>query len=205
MTWTSPVHRTLPLAILPLLAACRSGAPETSEAADRFQVVAEVNEGRDADHLPTPFRVEQIRRACPSGATRTYRLTGGPRSVTQVFRFLDSDGYGAAVQVESFDESGVLVSNQSVPKRPWSELQAHASYPTATTVRRRGEVEVLAGRFDCWIYTTRSEDGGVSETSFALAIPGPPVLALEISSGGEELERTELVSYAPRGPLEGEQ
>lgn len=80
----------------------------------------------------------------------------------------------------------------------WAELQAHASYPMATTSLTVSAVSVEAGTFEGWLY--ESVDGDtVTRAWFARTLPGPPVLVVT-TRGGVEVLRYELLAFEdPRG------
>lgn len=148
-----------------------------------------------AAHLPTPFSAAEIRKACSTGALRVFEIKKGPTAATQQYLFGEGDGEGAVFEVLTFDAQGEEATRQAAPKTKWTDFQAHASYPQDTTTVRREQVEVAAGRFDCWVYKTTAEDGSWSESSFALTIPGPPVLSVHHGADSAEVSRMELARF----------
>jgi len=127
------------------------------------------------DHLPTPYTAAEIRDACPSGRTLRYRLErAGEAPVVRVTRYLSVDAAGADQEswLESLD--GRRLAEPERERSTWLELQAHASFPTATTERVEEPIDTPSGRFVCLRYT-RVDAKGTWRFWFARELPGQPV------------------------------
>ncbi|MFF2372243.1 hypothetical protein [Agromyces sp. NPDC058110] len=130
--------------------------------------------------LPTPFTADEIRDA--TGAGKTIRLVvegPGDERFARVNRFVDCDAEGATLLQWRLDEGGGVDGEVAIGRVTWRELQGHAAFPAATTVRTSEVLELDGlGRLDCLRYAVRDDgDPAASATTFwfALAHPGMPV------------------------------
>lgn len=147
----------------------------------------------DPDHHPTPFSAEQIRIASSNGRRNTFRVEAdGVDAHHMCWEFLP--GTDATAEFLTWTESieGERLSEPEVRTASWPELQAHASYPTATTAIESTRITVGAGTFDCWCYESGQSES-LTRAWFAKDLPGPPVLH-ESEVGGVIAYRSELVA-----------
>jgi len=129
------------------------------------------------DTLPTPFSAQQIREACAPGRSNTFRVERqGDDPYVARWEFVDGDEDGADSLRWTESLEGLRLEAPSPSASRWSELQAHASYPASTTTIAVETIDIPAGRFECWVYTTELEGSEVARAWFAKDLPGPPVL-----------------------------
>jgi hypothetical protein len=148
----------------------------------------------DPAHHPTPFSAEQIRQACAPGRRNVYRVAAAaadPYLETWTFRRGDATG-GQFTQLRT-GLDGMPRSEVEQIGATWDELQAHASYPAATTSLAVATVAATAGTFDGWLYET-VEGESVTRAWFARGLPGPPVLIVTERTGAEVF-RYELLAF----------
>jgi hypothetical protein len=146
------------------------------------------------DHHPTPFSAAQIRDACAPGRRSTYRVTAGEAvPYLDVWWFEAGDAAGADMVHLRTTAAGTPLGAPERSRASWEELQAHASYPVATTTVDTEAVTTPVGRFEAWRYTTVAGDGVATRAWFARNLPGPPVLIVS-ERGGAEVFRYELTA-----------
>jgi len=136
-----------------------------------------------ADDLPTPFTAAEIRDGCPPGRTLRFRIEqAGQDPVVRVSRYVAPDTDGAVQESWTEDLEGRRVSDPERERSTWLELQEHASFLRATTVRTEEDLEIPAGRFACLRYT-RTDPDAIWRFWFALELPGQPVRYERAASG----------------------
>jgi hypothetical protein len=130
---------------------------------------------------PRLFDAAALRAGLPLGTWIRLRVqvAGGP-TVEQRWDFVAVSEAGATIRSRVYGTDGTLLTDEGAGESAWSELEQHASFPAARTVREEGSVTVPAGRFDTWNYTvigTEAEGGRdfVKRYAFAKTLPGPPV------------------------------
>ncbi|MGZ6372329.1 MAG: hypothetical protein ACXWL8_02930 [Candidatus Limnocylindria bacterium] len=147
-------------------------------------------------HLPTPFTAEEIRGACRPGRELRLRVERlGHEPVIHVARYVGGDEE-MALQ-ESWDESpaGDHLSEPEPSRETWLDLQAHASFPAASTERAEETIDIAAGPLACLRYTQTLEDG-MRTFWFAKDLPGQPV-RWEIRSGNQLVLAVVLLENTP--------
>lgn len=187
----------LALLALTVLVACQSQSG--TQEPERAATPPEANRMRPG-HWPTAFSADEIRAASPNGAMRELLFREGERTVHVVMEFVDVDAEGAGVDVTVLADSDPQGADQSqfttFPRMSWTEMQAESSLPLRATTLTRADVETDAGLFDCWVYTTEDLLTHSEWTfSYALALPGMPVLAVVKNADGVETLRTTLLAY----------
>jgi hypothetical protein len=176
-------------------ASTESESTEIGEVAEAHPSMPPEANRMQPDHLPTPFSAQQIQMACSENSYRQYNVTNGPMEMQQRFLFQKDDGTGAAFQVIWLDKEGAEEKRQNMPSTSWRNFQSHASYPIDGTSVVYEQVTVEAGTFDCWTYTSQNEAGIVNRISFALILPGPPLLATAAEEDGTLVSSMELTGY----------
>jgi hypothetical protein len=152
------------------------------------------------DHLPTPFSADQIRDACPVGRLIRIRETEPGRDPTfREVRYLAADPEGARQAFTPTDADGQPIGPSVERRSTWLDLQGHASQPADRTTCTETTVELGWGVEPAWLYVVRDEEGG-AETRFWFAQrhAGMPVV-VESWTGGELVERREVISTAVVG------
>jgi hypothetical protein len=151
-----------------------------------------------ADHLPTPFRAEQIRDACPVG--RVIRLReespGAPAAYRRI-RFVEVEPDGAVQEYQTTDADGAPIGAATRRRCTWLALQGHASQPADATSVEEVDLELSFGSFACWRYVVRRPDGEM-RFWFAQALPGMPV-RVEAWVDGALGERTVMIDSRVEG------
>ena len=148
--------------------------------------------------LPTPYTVDQLRRALPKGHVLRFQIhapaDAPPMLRTWKVSAADPDGCTFRETVSGPD--GQLVEGPTEARTSFEELRLHAAFPSANTKVEQGQqVTVPAGTYDVVRYTVTTATG--DETyDFALALPGPPVRLL-VREGGAEVLLMELYSRDP--------
>lgn len=149
-----------------------------------------------ADHAPTPFRADEIRRGCPEGRSIEFVLeTADGTKTYQVMRFVSCSATEAEVESVTLDAAKKPVRPARRNRSAWTELQKHASFPAADTKIDEDARQTEAGLYDCWRYTVRFDAGGrrgVRRYWFAKALPGPPVW-MEVHVDGKLQSRLEMI------------
>ncbi len=148
------------------------------------------------DDLPTPFTAAEIRGGCPPGRTLRYRLErADAEPEIRVTRYLDGDAEGASQESWLESTDGTVLAEPEAGRATWLELQEHASFPAATTVRTEEELTTPAGTFACWRYD-RTDDDGTWRFWFARGLPGQPV-RFEHEVGGRVVFSSTLLENLP--------
>ncbi|MBM7784105.1 hypothetical protein [Tenggerimyces flavus] len=142
----------------------------------------------EPDHLPTPFTAAEIRDASPPGKTvRVLVESDGEGPYLTVTRYDSCDSEGAIRQAWQESPEGIRLSEPQEFQSAWLDLQAHASFPVATTTRDEVELDTPFGRLDCLRYVRRDGDD-VDTFWFARSMPGMPV-RMESATGGRVVDR----------------
>lgn len=142
------------------------------------------------DLAPFPYSAEAIRDASPEGRVYVFRLAQGEQVVFRTVRFAEVDAEGAAMVATLTDLTGAAAAPPTRERATWTELQAHASYPRASTTVTDATVTVPAGTFACRRYTVESADGDQLVVDFAVDLPGAPVSLVNTRGGVEVLRMT---------------
>jgi len=89
-----------------------------------------------------------------------------------------------------------LLDDEGVATSIWAELNAHATFPAAATLREDAVLDGPLGHLDTLRYTvTSAGDDGVmlvKRYEFAKTLPGPPAL-FTIERQGEEIFRMTMI------------
>ncbi|HEX5590853.1 MAG TPA: hypothetical protein VFX65_11240, partial [Candidatus Limnocylindrales bacterium] len=152
------------------------------------------------DMLPTPFTADEIRRGCPDG--RLIRLlveVDGQETVLRTNRFVGGDDEGSTIESQRLALDGRPLGRVDAARTTWRELQAHASFPVATTTRTAETIETPLGTNECLRYT-RTDGTRVSTFWFAKALPGMPIRYQAEESGRVVSQVTMLGSSVPSDP-----
>lgn len=145
------------------------------------------------DHAPTPFSADEIRDATPVGHTvETVTEHDGAIVARQRTVFTEVDGERAVMVSTPIDESGEPVGAPRTGAAAWTELQAHASFPEATTTISDETIETPLGTVRCRRYDVRGGDH-TNTFWFAPAHPGMPV---RFTSSSEHGPTTTVVSIS---------
>lgn len=152
---------------------------------------------------PTPYTAAEIREAHPDGTMLRFAVQAGPRApeIIQVMRFDQSDAEGVNVESWTEDLRGTRLGDATRARATWDELRDHAAYDAVLAAREPSHCVVVAGDYDCWLYTVQSastDSGAVERYWFAHTKPGPPVLLVR-EQGGLEVLRMELLEYRRGG------
>lgn len=148
----------------------------------------------DPAHHPTPFSADEIRVACAPGRRNVYRVTAaGAEAYLDTWTFDGGDATRGQMTHLRTGLDGMPRSEVEHSSATWGELQAHASYPVATTTLTVTAVSIAAGTFDGWLYETVASDS-VTRAWFARRLPGPPVLIVT-ERAGDEVFRYEMISF----------
>lgn len=115
-------------------------------------------------------------------------VTVGGETFSEEWVFTGGDAEWAEMRHRRLDAPG----DEGAARARWTDLQAHASFPVATTTVAADEVTTPAGSFAAWCYTVSAGPGQVTRFWFAVALPGPPVLMITTNDGAEVL-RYELI------------
>lgn len=170
--------RVLLLVLLAGLGGCAHAKPDTAA------LVA-------AAIAPRPFTAEQIRAGMPAGERIRYRMERlGQPPTEEEWTVTAATPERCTIRSMVYDPTGKLVEDQGEETSTWEQLMAHATFPSRSTERTEGEIEVPAGKYPAWLYTvTEPGKGGAVEVrryAFAKDMPGPPV-KFTISAGEQEL------------------
>ena len=161
-----PAVRLAPLLILAALT-CASCATRSSDSAPAQA---------KADHLPPPFRAQELRAGIPRGTEIKLRVEErGKPPVIQHWVFTDVDDEGCTIHARMLAEDGSLLADEGSGRSTWAQLEAHGHFPAARTTRADSSIEVPAGRFDTWSFTVREDgrEGSEKRLHFAPTLPGP--------------------------------
>jgi len=148
-------------------------------------------------YLPTPFSAAELRATLTHGAFRKFRNETADSVRLQTMTFLDGNKNGAIVEAIVADENDQELRRVTSSPTSSETFQGHASYEELLSSVRHERVRVIAGDFDCWVYTTIDLAGADVEASFALDLPGPPILMVT-TKDGQPVARVELIDYGPR-------
>ena len=127
--------------------------------------------------LPTPFTADEIRRATGGGKTIRIQVDGpdGTRSL-RVNRFRETDTVGATLDRWTSGPTGIVDGRIESSRVTWSELQAHAAFPSDRTVLSSETLDLPIGTVECLRYDVRDQpDAQPSTFWFSVAHPGMPV------------------------------
>jgi hypothetical protein len=125
--------------------------------------------------LPTPFSPAEVRAGCPAGRTIRLRVeSAGTPDVIRVSRYLNVDAEGAEIEDTVSTLEGEQIGEARVHRATWRDLQAHATFPTATTTVADDELTVPVGTLPCRLYTM-TDGSAVHQFWFSAAHPGMPV------------------------------
>jgi len=150
--------------------------------------------------LPTPFTADEIRAGCPDG--RLIRLlveVDGQEPFHRTNRFVGGDVEGATLESQRLALDGRPLGEVDAARTTWYQLQAHASFPAATTTRAAETIETPLGTNECLRYT-QTDGTTVSTFWFAKAAPGMPIRYQAEESGRVTSRVTMIESSVPSGP-----
>jgi hypothetical protein len=154
-----------------------------------------------ADHLPTPFTADEIRRGCQPGRTvRALVTEAGDDPYIHVTRFVAVDAEGADQESWRETPDGTRLTEPQRRRSTWLGFQGHASMPAATTDIAEEDIDIPAGRFACLRYTRRDGES-VMTFWFARSAPGMP-LKFEEREGDEVVYSSTAIENIPGGPSE---
>lgn len=152
------------------------------------------------DVYPPPFSAAVIRDGTREGQTNVVRVTTPEAVRYHTVRFENVDPEGADIRIAMHSEGEVPdLAVSPAHRATWKELEGHAFYPRADTIREEREVTVPAGTFAAWLFVRTFEDKGVptvTRSYFAKDLPGAPVLHI-VERNGAFVMKHELVSRAP--------
>jgi hypothetical protein len=149
------------------------------------------------DHLPTPFTAEEIRAACPAGRTIRYLIErAGQEPAVRATRYAVVDPDGATRESWPESRDGAVTGEAERERSTWLELQQHASFSAATTVRAEEAIDTPAGRFTCLRYT-RTDERGIWRFWFGRESVGQPV-RFENEIGGQIVFSATQLEDVPR-------
>lgn len=142
--------------------------------------------------LPTPFTADQIRAGCPDG--RLIRLLveiDGQEPFLRTNRFVGGDAEGSTIESQRLALDGRPLSEIEAARTTWQQLQAHASFPAATTTRTAETIETPLGSNDCLRYI-QTDGATVSTFWFAASAPGMPI-RYESEESGRVTSRVTMI------------
>lgn len=142
----------------------------------------------DAGRAPTPYTVDQLRKALVVGKQLTFVVEGPDKLPQQKrFRFVAADDEHVTVATELLGDDGKVLGQPEVEITTWDALRHHASYPVEATTISDATAEVPAGSFACKRYTVieRKDDAELRTVAcFGLETPGPP-LEMTVEKNGK--------------------
>ena len=146
---------------------------------------------------PRPFTVDELRAGIPQGTRiRLQIATLGEPTIEQRWEFLACTADGATITSQVYDAAGVLLKDEGPGTSTWAELNEHATFPAAATVRTEQSLDGPLGSLDTWLYTVAlpGDDGIllVKRLYFSKSLPGPPVLLTIERQGVETFRMTML-------------
>ena len=150
--------------------------------------------------LPTPFTADEIRAGCPDG--RLIRLlveVDGQEPFHRTNRFVAGDAEGATLESQRLALDGRPLGEVDASRTTWQQLQAHASFPAASTTRAAETIETRLGTNECLRYT-QTDGSSVSTFWFAKAAPGMPIRYEAEDSGRVTRRVTMIENLVPPGP-----
>lgn len=183
--------------VLCLSLGCASPAAQHGDPATHAFAFPPESNRLQPGHAPTPFTADQIAASCAPDAMRVYHQTNQTDTTINTMIFHENDGTHVTLEMVAQDESGNELARFTGPKVAWTELQGHASFDSAYTKITRKSVTVSAGTFDCWQYRIEMNGAPIRTLSFAINLPGPPIL-LTSESDGDKTVLMELLDYSPR-------
>jgi hypothetical protein len=142
--------------------------------------------------LPTPFTADEIRAGCPDG--RLIRLlveVDGQEPFHRTNRFVGGDAEGSTIESQRLTLDGRPLGELDAARTTWLQLQAHASFPAATTTRAAETVETPLGTNECLRYT-RTDGTAVSTFWFARSAPGMPI-RYQAEESGRVVSRVTMI------------
>lgn len=142
--------------------------------------------------VPTPFSATEIREGCPAGRTVVVRVEDDDGVRHRLSRFARVTHEGATYERADCDAAGVVAGEVAALPLTWLDLQAHASFPEAVTVRDAVDLEFDLGSEECWRYTVSGEDD-VTTFWFSRSRAGMPVKVTS-QRGAQLLSTTVMVS-----------
>jgi len=142
------------------------------------------------DHAPTPFTANEIRSAAPAGYTvETITEQAGVVSRRRT-EFVDVDADRATMVMTPIDETGEPVGDAREVMATWTDLQAHASFPSEITTLSHDTIETPLGRVNCLRYDVSSED----HTNTFWFSPLHPGMPIRVASDASNAPTTTVVS-----------
>ncbi len=160
-----------------------------------LQDFAEQPVAADSAVAPIPFTAAQIREGCAPGTVLVQRIDmQGLPSMLQTTRFLKGDAERVTFESMTVTEDGTPAGERVEAETTWTELRDHARFPAELTTRSETTCEVVAGTYDCWLYTvdhSTAEKRQIDRLYFARELPGPPIL-FETEHDGTVVMRLEL-------------
>jgi hypothetical protein len=133
--------------------------------------------------LPTPFTADEIRDGCPDG--RIIRLlveVDGQEPFLRTNRFIGGDAEGSTIESQRLTVDGQPLGDVEAGRTTWGQLQAHASFPAATTTRTAETIDTPLGSKSCLRYA-KTDGATVSTFWFATSAPGMPIRYQSEESG----------------------
>jgi hypothetical protein len=148
----------------------------------------------EPDHLPTPFTGAEIRDASPPGKTIWVLVEeDGVDPYVNVTRYVACDDQEGTRLVWRESPTGERLTEPQEFRSAWLDLQAHASFPAATTTRDEVALDTPMGRLDCLRYVRKDGDE-VDTFWFARSLPGMPI-GFELSRGGRVVARRTMTRH----------
>lgn len=133
---------------------------------------------------PTPFTPEEIRAGCPDGRRILLRVESGDEAPAfHVNRFRDGDADGVTLEAWPVDASGDALEPPTRTRVTWHQLQAHASFPVASTTVTEVTLETDLGSCECLRYDV-SRDARTDTFWFATGRPGMPIRYATLDGDG---------------------
>ena len=134
--------------------------------------------------LPTPFSADEIRAGCPAGRTIRIRIERDGEVVGwRVNRWGEGDDEGATLHSQRFDAHGEPLAEPDVSRVTWADLQGHASFEAARTVRQPAVIDSPMGQLQGLHYQRTEDDGSISDFWFASSMPGMPIRYRSVVDG----------------------
>jgi len=145
--------------------------------------------------LPTPFTADEIRAGCPDG--RLIRLlveVDGQEPGLRTNRFVAGDAEGSTIESQRLTLDGRPLGDVDAARTTWQQLQAHASFPAASTTRTAETIETPLGTNECLRYT-RTDGTTISTFWFARSAPGMPI-RYQAEESGRVVSRVTMIEDA---------
>jgi len=151
------------------------------------------------DTLPTPFSADQIRDACRPGRSNSFLVEKpGFDAYVSRWEFVTGDDAGADSVRWTETLDGEALGPREESHGTWGEFQHHAAYPADRTVISAESIDVPAGRYACWCYTTTDPGHEVTRAWFARDLPGPPIRVVTEVDGTTVFSSTLIAVVDPR-------